>query len=421
MSPDIKIISKIVESGDILQAFQNGISGDIIEGAERDIWAFMESHYREFKKVPSKDAIQTKFSVELPTAADSIEFYAKEITDRKLHRDLVELSYRVDKKLTESNPSEALQSLQEFVRHQVGLISRKRGVSTLGDMMAEVKQRYVDAKDGKRGILTPWNRMDEWTMGWWPGDTSWFSARLGVGKTFVATMVTAAALKRDNCKVLFVSGEMMKVDIAMRLAAIQYQFPYGAVRKGRLGFPSEDKYFQALEELTTETGVEIMDASLGFKSSDLESAMERTEARLVVVDAAYRIKANQKTKDRSENMAIVSDDLKSFAIQYNKSIVCTTQLNRESTKKKSYGDEDVALSDVVGWNATNLFALKQEDEDRENKIMHIVPLKVREGENARESIELNWDMQKMDFSEREKQSFVPKASPPTGEEKDSWL
>lgn len=416
MSLDLNLISKVIQEKALLQAYQLGLKADHIEGSEREIWKFIEEHYKEYSSIPSHDLIKEKFDISLPTVTDPVDFWVNEAIERSLHRELVEVSFRIDKKLNESKPSEAFEMLRSFIRSIGESKSKGNVVSTRGSMVEELKQSYLDAEAGKMGVKTPWARMDEMTLGWWPGDVSWFSARLGVGKTFMAINIANAAINRDNKKVLFISGEMSKKDIAMRSVAIDMKMPYGGLRKGRLGVHLKAEYFQKLNNMREDSMMQIMDASQGFGSADIEMALDGSDADLVIVDAAYRIKAYKKTKDRMENMAEVADDLKALALRYSKPIICTTQLNRDSTKKKSYGDEDVALSDVVGWNATNLFALKQEEEDREKGIMKVFPLKVREGENSRDALLIKWDFNRMDFSE-----FVENSRPHSAPSGDDWL
>jgi replicative DNA helicase len=252
---------------------------------------------------------------------------------------------------------------------------------------------YLEAKSGKTGILTPWKTMNEWTGGWYPQDVSFVVARQGVGKSFVAIHLAAEA-RRSGHKTLFITGEMSKADIAKRFFAIEFKTQYGAMRKGRLSFIEEERFKQQLDAYTPPIDMEIVDGSTGMNSVDVERAIERSEAELIVVDATYRIKARQKTRDRFENMAYVTDDLKTYAQVYNKSIVATTQLNRSAAKSKSVGPEDVALSDVIGWNATNMFGLKQDETH-----MEVTPMKVREAARSNDPMKLKWDFVTMDFSE----------------------
>lgn len=399
MSLDLKLISRIVADKSFLDVQEQGISARDFESAERNIFKFLEEHWKNFGDVASKDVIEERFGLTLPQPTDSLEFWVEEVKQRSLQRDIAELSVQIDSKLRDSEPKEALEILAQFVKKAQQ--SSKNSIKAVGDLIDDVKQSYFDAKAGKTGIKTPFPTMDNWTLGWWPGDVSFISARLGVGKTWCAVLCSLIARKNGH-KVLFVSGEMSKKDVVSRYAAIDAKMPYGGVRRGQLGQFLETNYLTYLDTLVNDQDFTIMDGTDGFRSADVEAAIARSDAELVVVDACYRIKANFKVKDRFENMAVVADDLKAFAVKYNKAIVATTQMNRESTKKKSYGDEDIALSDVVGWVATNIFALRQEEEQKANKIMAIHPLKVREGENGGDPLIVNWDFMSMNFGEIDK-------------------
>lgn len=399
MSLELSLISKIVEKRSLLEAYQSGITIDSIkETSAKEMWRYIEEHYRQFKEIPSKEVINQKFGLKLPTVTDSIEFLAEEISEGCLGDDLNSFSHEVRLRAMKSKPSEVLQFIYDFARQKREDKSKNTQIIPFGTLIDKLFSDYSDAEQGKTGILTHWPTMNEWTLGWWKGDVSWISARLGIGKTFLLLLIALAAREKDH-KLLFISGEMSKEDIGKRKAALEAKLHYSDLRRGKLGFPHKDNYFDYLNSKRTDLDFEIMDASFGFSTNDIELAIDKTKADLILIDASYRIKSAQKARDRYDNMALVADELKQFAMRYNKAIVCTTQLNRASVAKKNFGDDDVALSDVVGWNATNLFAMKQTDESRKLNVMEVHPLKVREGENVRSPLLINWNFSSMDFSE----------------------
>lgn len=399
MSLEINLIAKIIEKRSLLEVYQNGITIDSIkETSAKAIWRYIEDHYRQFKEIPSKEIINQKFEMTLPTVTDSIEFISEEIAQKCLGEDLNNFSYEVRLRSTKSKPSDVLQFVYDFARQKREAKSKSAQIIPFGTLTDKLIFDYEEAKQGKTGILTHWSTMNDWTLGWWKADVSWLSARLGVGKSFWLILIALAA-REKNHKILFISGEMSKEDIAKRTASLEAKLSYSNLRRGKLGFPHEDKFFDYLKNKRTDLDFEIMDASFGFTTNEIELAIDKTKADLILIDASYRIKASQKSRDRFDNMALVADELKQLAMRYSKAIVCTTQLNRASISKKNFGDDDIALSDVVGWNATNLFAMKQSEENRKNNIMEIHPLKVREGENARSAMLINWDFKHMNFTE----------------------
>lgn len=155
-----------------------------------------------------------------------------------------------------------------------------------------------------------------------------------------------------------------------------------------------------IEEFEMPSTLEIMDGERGLDIIRIERAIERSRADLVLIDSSYRIKPRQKAKDRFEGMSYVVDDLKSFAQIYLKPVIASTQVNREGGKKKSgsMGQEDVAMSDVINWNSTNIFGLQKVGEEKQDRLA-IYPIKVRENENAQKPLIVHWDFVTMNFNE----------------------
>jgi replicative DNA helicase len=397
---DLGLVGSVIKEKAFLLAAEKGVTvADFSSEGEIAIWKFLEEYFSEHRTIPSRELVEAKFEVSIPEPQEGIGFWITEIKKRTLYNELNETFVKVQSAMNKDDSLAAYAELREFVKAQ----ERSQGGGSVVEVRAVkeiVKQRYLDAKAGKMGIRTPWPQMDAWTMGWWPKDVSFVSARTGIGKTFCAVAMAKKA-RQEGESVLFISGEMSKEDLAGRFFAMEFQANYGGFRKGKLSTMEEQRFLQELDQYNPAVDIEIMDAEKGFSTIDIERAIERTKAKLVIVDACYRVKARQKTRDRMENMALVADDLKTYSMVYSKSIIGTTQLNRDSTKKKKgdMGLEDLAMSDVLGWNATNVFGLVQLDEDVESGQMSIYPLKVREGENSKNALKVRWDFTRMDFSE----------------------
>lgn len=396
---DLNLIGRIVRDKDLRTVWNKGVSSELVSGsAEREIFLYLEEHYKKYSEVPSVNIIEQRFGLEVPNPNEGIEYWLDEILNRTLFGNLADASDEINRLMQERKPREALNKMRQFI---TGAGSRgdsgRVHIENIFALVDVVKQKYEDAKLGKMGIPTPWPSMDEVTMGWWPEDVSYFVARPGVGKTWCAAL-TAVAAWRAGKRVRLISCEMSREDVAMRIMSIITKVQYGAIRRGRLGL-SENIFFAELDKLRSSEGIDIVDCRQGMTSMDIDLAFDDGKAELGVIDAAYRIKAGGKVRDRFENMALVTDDMKATSQRHRIPIVATTQLNRSSTKNKDGGTEDIALSDAIGWNGTNIFKLEQNKEQYENRVMHIRKLKTREGENNGKPIQINWDMVNMDFSE----------------------
>jgi len=399
---DLKLISKIIETKDILTPKRLGIKSEILEGPGKALWDFIEGYWAKYQQLPSVttcDQILLESKAKLYPAPEPIEFWAQEIVRRHLFDEIKEFQFKMDGWMNEKPPEEVIQEIQGFVNKQNESMSRQIQISSARDVLPEVIRAVEEASKGIMGIKTPFPTMDEMTGGWMPGDINFFVARAGVGKTWLATIVCDAALKQKK-KVLYMSAEMTKKDIIMRHLSLDFKIHYKALRKGKMDTANKMKFAAAQKDYGISDLLHVVDASGGINTSAIESAIAITKPDLVIIDAAYRLKSVAKARDRNEGMAYVTTELKSIASRQQVPIVASTQLNRDSTKKKgNIGTEDLAMSDVLGWESTNVFAILQNNELKKINRLAIFPVKVREGENMGKDLIVKWDFYNMDFSE----------------------
>lgn len=404
MNPEWKLLCKILQDNDLTKVRLVNIDKSYFKDVKLiTVWNFIEQHFEDYRVVPSVATVEQKFDLKIDPVAEPIEYWISEVQNQKIEEEIVDVGQSINGFLTKGEPRKALEFLVDFSRGSlVKFHSGTKKATTARDLAAKVWTAYEDAKAGKMGFPTPWVTMNEWTMGWFKKDISFFVARSGVGKSFLLIDLAQAVVSAGH-SVLFISCEMSADDIAQRYFAGNFKINYGGIRKGKLGYMDEQNYKASLENYTATNDLEIYDGSMGLHMNDVEMAILNSKAEFVIIDSCYRITARQKSKDRFDNMAYVVTDLKMLAQLHDRAIVASTQLNREFKKKKK--DEaldltDIALSDVISWTSTNVFAMsKHEDNDTKKVSMRVYPLKIREGENQKKFMELNWDFIRMDFSE----------------------
>ena len=367
-----------------------------------NVWEYITTYHGTYAKTPSMATIEAQFEgMAFPAAPEDAAFYYDRMEQKFVHSRMSEIAtlYSRDTK----NTQDYKLSLQKLYERIVSLrqdISSSVSITKLFATRQATWNYYLSAKAGEFGIPTPWQTMNKWTRGFYPKDLSFVVGRTGLGKSWIMLLLARAA-RLAGKKVMIISCEMSREDMQHRFFCIDFQIPYGAFRNGALSLVDEQRLKQAIEGYDENNDIEIQDGSQGLEISDIENCIMRTEAELILIDSAYRIRSNRKTKDRFDNMAFVADDIKLFAQIYNKSIIASVQLNRTATSKKTeeLGTEDIALSDVIGWNSTNIFAIGQEKTDDDHVFMKIIPVKVREGQNGKDFMKINWNFVGMDFNE----------------------
>jgi replicative DNA helicase len=379
-------------------ARQESIGVEMLEGEGQGAWKFISDHYVEHGELPSEDLVYAKLGLALPDVVDGVKTLVSEIKGRAvyekvkaLHEDLTAIIEDRHSRINETVPV-----ITEFLNelHRSSITGQK-----IGNLLAlgpEVMAFYDRMKAGERGIQTPWDAMNEATLGWWPGDFIVFAARMGVGKTFCMLHLARQAWI-DGKKVLFVGTEMNRLNLAMRFFAIHFKIPYKEFRRGEVGYPREDEIRKAIQLISGDTGIYVVGDDFDADINVIISAIEQTRPDIVFVDGLYLVR--NKGHDRHTRVSNTADDLKRTAKRIGLPIVTSTQFNREvsANSRSEVSAENIGISDVIGWNADVMYGLFQKEDMKEDSEMGFRPMKIREGE-AKDFF-AHWDFDRMDFSQ----------------------
>jgi len=259
--------------------------------------------------------------------------------------------------------------------------------------------------------------MTDVTMGMWPGTLTFFVARPGVGKSWTVILIAMHAWTEGK-KVLIVSPEMNRVELAERIVARHGQFHYGNMVGAKLGMFAEKKLYKVYEELEQSTGFYILDDEDRLEPGYIEEAVEAIDPDLIGIDSIYMLRvAKGKVKSgpgsrggRYDRILDTVDWLRGFSKRTKKPVVGISQLSREGKVKKGQkrkikkgqstgGLEDaLAMTDTILWDTHNLFAIFQDDDMKHDKQIMYVPLKARRQANW-SAIVSRWDMDTMNFDQ----------------------
>jgi replicative DNA helicase len=407
MNLDLALVSAILTEGRAAydRAVARGIAPEKLQGEGATAFAFLREYLKDNQRSwPTADLLVGKTNILVDVPDNSADFFIKEVLNRNLYitlQDGVETAVNHLRKIKPEDAFRSLETLVSNVRAEQAVSSQVESVFKLGP---QIKDFYERIKNGERGIQTPWPSVNDATYGFWPEDLVLFVARIGVGKTWTAILTALHAWRSpvpgtdEHCRVLFITTEVSQMRVGMRLYAAMERLPYGEFTHGRLTFLQEERLFKLIDDNFERDGFFITGGDFDFRMESVQQAIEHCNPNIVVVDGAYLLQAEGDS--RTERMAATFNEMKRMAKRKHVPIVITTQLNRGAAKK---GDADsveldnIALSDVGGWNADLVFALIQSDEQREQRQMAFKPLKVREG--AGKPFVVNWDFDRMDFSE----------------------
>jgi hypothetical protein len=279
---------------------------------------------------------------------------------------------------------------------------------------------YENTKNGITGVPFPWPAMTAMTFGLWPGTLTFFVARPGTGKTWVAVLVCWSAWAQYNKKVLIVSPEMGLGELGERIVARHGQHSYKNLVSGRIGKFAEPRLYSTYEKLKEGKNFYIIDDEDHLTSDYIDDAVHRLKPDLVAIDSVYMLRVEQKRLsrgagsrgDRFERMASTAAWMRSGARRTGVPWLGIHQLSRagdiannkkimRQLKRGKFAGQlqnAVAYADELLWHCHNLFALVQDEDMKVDKKMLIVPLKVRRQANFT-LVAIRWCMEKMEFEE----------------------
>ncbi len=405
MDLDKEFVRSILNEGESAYkaAVDKGITPDILFDEGKKGWEFVLKHRKEYGQLPSKEVVISSI---FDAKGDPLDLSAglmdKSIVliDRLLDRRSLNLITDGLRQITEHcTQRDAKGAAEAFTEIHRKMLKERVTVAKVESMFAlgqEVLDHYARVKSGIRGLPTPWETMDRQTMGWWPEDLNLIIGRMGMGKTFMLLLIAHAAWMPGK-RVLICTTEMSRVALAQRFMCMHLRIPYGAYRSATLGAYGEKQLEEGVRALMSEKGISMVGDDFDFSIESLDSAVEDDQPDMLLVDGAYLIKNSG--KDRHERVSNTFDDLKRIGKLRKISVTTSTQFNRQakSGQEDSLSADNIGITDVAGWNATNAFGLFQTQEMYDKRIMGIKPLKIREGRP--ELLHVQWDLDKMKFGE----------------------
>ncbi len=410
---DYTILSAILGDDEpyaaMTKAMAGGVSTTSLDGDASKILAFLGSYIEQNAgEVPGRKDLEKVFGVYIEPTGFSLDFLLPLLARRTEFRTIADGLSAVEAALEGNDPDKAKQALLGLAGEVDAIKSSAVQPTNLHALGHAVIERYDQAHLGMLGYPCPWPSVNAMTSGWVPGTNSWFVARPGVGKTWLAILcgrhVWRMRLDPESVKmprVLIVSPEMAKVDMAERFFTIDAKVPYGEVVAAKLTIHAESKWKTMITEASNQDGLFIIDATDNLTPDSIAEAIEAVKADFVVIDAAYRIKWNDRAKDRFENffygVEIISNwSKRKWSGGRKIAIVADSQLNRSGAGKGSKSTT-VALSDNLVWEADNLFAATVKS--KTDGVLTLNTEKVRRMAAYKEKVPIRWDMEQMEFGE----------------------
>lgn len=260
--------------------------------------------------------------------------YAEVVRDKARLRKLIQASTTIIQKSYEPDSDvNALVSEAEELIFSVHDERSNDSVLGMMDVLTEVWEKVnLYREGGAVGIPTGFTDLDKMTGGLHDNELVIIAARPSMGKSAFAANIADYVAMEAGKAVLFVSLEMSRAELGMRILCGRAGVDSQHVRQGRLGV-AETRALQEASSAMMHSSF-FIDDSPSRTVSDIAALARRFKRKgdldLILIDYLQFIKEDGSTPNRQEQVAKISRRLKELARELHVPVVCLAQLNRQT-------------------------------------------------------------------------------------------
>ena len=289
----------------------------------------------------------------------NISEYIKTVKDRSSLRKIIITSMGVIKKGVE-NKTETENILNELQEDIIKISERRIRKGFLHS--SELIQSTLDEvesiqKSGEsEGLKTGFSELDNITAGFQKGELIIIAARPSMGKTALALNIASKIAVDSEKSVGFFSIEMSKIQIMMRLIALETKINISALRTGKPHLNQKEWNDLELAASRLKKANLFIDDSASLSIIEMKTMARRLKNErgfdIVFVDYLQLIKASRdlvrRNDSRAQEVAVITASLKEMAKELEIPVVALAQLNRapEQRGSKKEGGMKYQLSDL---------------------------------------------------------------------------
>jgi replicative DNA helicase len=336
-----------------------------------------------------------------------VEHYARIVRDKSVKRQLmgVCLSVLTMGEMDSGTAEEMVQDAQEGVYRLAEAVSTSVPVSVgeVAPARVELARKLARGEIEAVGLPMGWRELDVLTGGLHAGEVTMLAACTSVGKSSFAIDLSRRVSERGE-RVLFVSLEMSKANLADKVLACKAQVNSHAFRKAKFPLFTVDRVGSTPDERLTiaeqqlvgstmmlwdETGVTPMRLRTRCRQMRAEGKLD-----LVVLDYVQLMEPDGKHRQQHEGYQEISRALKRLAGDLEIPILVCAQLNRSADKRDKNGKLiDPLLSEIGGStsfekDAHNVLFLSRDVSERQ-EITKVILAKSRMGETGTRRLMFN--------------------------------
>lgn len=283
-------------------------------------------------------------------APSTLTFYIRIIQDNSVLRNMLNTIRDIDSEYK----NEEIESINDFIldsENRFKASISKRHISsfvTTGDIAPSIQENLETLQDAVGdsdviGVSTGYDRLNQITQGFKPGELIVVAARPAVGKTALCLNFAHKIATHSKKAVAIFSLEMSKEQLFNRLVAMDCCVDAKRINSGRLNSATEK--VKVLNSIKTLAGSKIyIDDTPSIKLNDIITKSTKLQAHepdlaLIVVDYLGLVQIASKNgrspDSRQEEVRQISLALKALARDLKVPVIAVSQLSRAVEKRES--------------------------------------------------------------------------------------
>ena len=284
----------------------------------------------------------------------NVEYYVRILQQKAIQRNLIEASYGILKDAFDpSVPVDDLVSgAQDSVYNAIGgnLKNPYKHVSEVINASMERIEKSQKST-GITGVHSGFHKVDQFTMGWQPGNLIILGARPSVGKTAFALNLARNAAVEFNEPVAFFSLEMTSMELTDRLIATESGISSDKLKGKQKLLPEEWVHLERSIDRIVRAPLYI-DETPGITLTEFTAKAKRLVrekgVKIIFVDYLQLMHSGKQLSggfSKVQEVTDISNTLKTTAKELNIPIIALAQLNRNLMSRMGSNGKPV-LSDL---------------------------------------------------------------------------
>jgi replicative DNA helicase len=404
-----KLISKVVQHGGIEKLIASGLDSDHFADLEnKDVWAYLVNHLREYKAPPSFEVVKEKFPEhKWEIITDPLDFIRDRFIGEIKRRETVEALTDIGQIIDEDNPEELIR-LDEFFLDKAKELAQAvpaSRISRFSQMKARIDLYRQRKSEGKMvGMRFGLPDLDEHTLGLQAHEYVTIAGWTGVGKsTLAAWFILNHYLDGHNA--MFMSLEMDEEQIYRKLDGMAVGLRTKAIKAMEL-HPNDmskwEKYAERAE--TAANDIIIVDVATPDK---LYAELARWNPDVAAVDYLQLMRPPRHIQKDYAQTSHLARELKLMTRQLDIPLYGISQTNAEGEEEGAKLG-NIAGSKDIGKHSDIVIGLNQDEGMFAMHKMELRLLKNRDG-RGKYTINMYWNPFTSEFREWRPKDALEKA------------